>query len=68
MKKYIAVRLDGTLTTHTSLAALRRAARRAKGGRVIVDHWRVSDPPPFGSAASQEWDDYRNRRGYAGCR
>jgi len=68
MTTYIAARLDGTNTTHTSLDALRRAQRRATGSRVIVDHWREDDPPPFHSDDARDWDDYRAKHGYAGGR
>jgi hypothetical protein len=62
---YIAIRLDGTRTLHTSACALAAARRRAKAGRVIVDSYPKNDQPPPGGDA-QAWDTYRARRGYAG--
>lgn len=64
---YVAARLDGSLTHHTSLAALRAAQKRAQGGRTIVGSWPANDPPPSGYDA-RAWDDYRARHGYAGGR
>jgi hypothetical protein len=62
---WVAVRLDGTQTTHVSRSALDRARRRATGPRVVVDSWPASDPPPAHRDAVS-WDDWRCRRGYAG--
>jgi hypothetical protein len=67
MGRYIALRMDGSKTTHASAEALKAARKRAKGPRTIVDSWPESDPPPAGGDA-RAWDDYRNRRGYAGGR
>lgn len=61
--KYIAIRFDGTRTTHTSLDGLNAAKRRAKGAKTIVSSWREDDPPPFGSSDAYAWDSYRTRHG-----
>ena len=63
--KYIAIRLDGSRTTHVSLSALNAAKRRAKGGKTIVSSWREDDQPPFGSSDAYAWDSYRTRHGIA---
>lgn len=63
--RYVAARLDGTTTVHSSQEALKSAKRRAKGERTIVDSWPEKDPPPTNGSAA-EWDAYRNRQGYAG--
>jgi hypothetical protein len=67
MARYIAVRLDGRRTVHTSLAALQAARRRASGNATIVDSWPEGDPPPNSSDAAA-WDAYRSRRGHSGVR
>lgn len=66
--KFLALRLDGSTTTHASKSALDRARRRASGQRTIVDSWPETSPPPRVGASATEWDDYRARRGYAGGR
>lgn len=63
--RYVAVRLDGTKTTHASYGALQSAKRRGKGGATIVDSWPESDPPPSKNDA-RAWDAYRARRGHMG--
>lgn len=64
-QRWIAARLDGSRTEHSSKAALARARKRARGTKTIVDSWPANDAPPDGGDA-RAWDDYRTRRGYAG--
>ena len=56
---------DGSIRPY---AHRRSASRHARlSSTVIVDSWRADDPPPYGSSDAATWDQYRLRRGYAGC-
>ena len=63
-KRHVGVLLNGGTVTATTRRGLMQMAKRRR--TVVVDSWTTDDAPPFNSSDARDWDDYRNRHGYAG--
>jgi hypothetical protein len=62
--KFEALRLDGTVTTHTSFAAAKRASARSQGSRTVIEIRRAGWQPPHCNDAAG-WDAARLAHGIA---
>jgi hypothetical protein len=63
-KKFQAMRFDGTVTMHSSLAAAKRAAAKSRGSRTVIEIRPAGWQPPHPNDAAG-WDAARLAHGIA---